>query len=73
MSNDKNKTQLISILLDKLTTDKYTTGLVDRVLSHVLDKEVLRHTCEDARLFPTIQEESNACTMNILYYLNLRI
>ena len=35
MSNDKNKTQLISLLLDQWTTDKYATRRVDINLSHV--------------------------------------
>ena len=33
MNNDRNKTQLISLLLDQWKTDKYTTGHVDRNLS----------------------------------------
>ena len=35
MSNDRNKTQLISLLLDQWKTDKYATRRVDRILSHV--------------------------------------
>ena len=52
MSN--SKTQLISILLDQWTTDKFATRLEDRNLSYVIDEEVFRLTNEDARLFPDI-------------------
>ena len=54
MSNDKNKTQLISLLLDQWTTDKYATILVDRNLPYVIAEEVFCLTCKDARLFPNI-------------------
>ena len=47
MSNDKNKTQLISLLLDQWTTDKYVTRLVAINPSQVIDEEVFRLTCED--------------------------
>ena len=48
MSNDKNKTQLISLHLDQWTTDKtYVTRLVDTNLSQVIDEEVFCFTCED--------------------------
>ena len=47
MSNDKNKTQLISLLLDQWTTDKYVTRFVVRNLSQVIDEEVFHLTCED--------------------------
>ena len=44
ISNDKNKTQLISLLLDRWKTDKYATRLIDRNLSHVIGKKVFRFT-----------------------------
>ena len=47
MSNDKNKTQLISLLLDQWTTDKYATRLVDRNLYYIIGEKVFRLTCED--------------------------
>ena len=49
--NDKNKTQLMSILLDQCTTDKYATRLVDRNLSHVIDEEMFHLSCKDASCF----------------------
>ena len=73
MSNNKNNTQFISILLDQLTTDKYATRLVDRNLSHVIDEDMFCLSCKDARLLPNIQEEADTCTMIKLHYLNIRI
>ena len=40
MSFDENKTQLISILLDQWTSDKYATRVLDRNLSHVIDEKM---------------------------------
>ena len=54
MSNGKNKTKLISLLMDQWTTDKYVTRLVDRNLFQVIDEEVFRLTCEVDK----IQEEA---------------
>ena len=40
MGDNKNKTQLIRLLLDQWTADKYATRLVDRNLSHFIDQGV---------------------------------
>ena len=74
ISNDKNKTQLISLHLDQWTTDKYATRLVDRNLTHVIDHVTFHLTCEDAILLPNIQEEAETRTMIfILHCLNIKI
>ena len=52
MSNDKNKTKLISLLLDQWPTDKYASELENRNLSHVIGEVVFFLTC------PSVQEGS---------------
>ena len=51
-SNDKNKTYLISLLLDQWTTDKYATRLVDRTISHVIGEDVFCLTNSDDNPLP---------------------
>ena len=40
MSDNENKTQLISLLLDQCTTHKYAAKHVNRNISHAVDEEV---------------------------------
>ena len=78
MSNDKNKTQLISLLQNQWTTDKYATRLVDRNLYYVIGEEVFRLTCEDDKTVSKYPEENlfssqeEADTRIILHCLNIR-
>ena len=78
MSNDKNKTQLISLLLDQWTTDKYATRLVNRNLYFVIGEEVFRLTCEDGKTVSKYPEETlfssqeEADTRIILHCLDIR-
>lgn len=57
MSNDRNKTQLISLLLDQWKTDKYASRLVDRNIYYVIGEEVVRLTCEDDNTVSSYLEE----------------
>ena len=68
MSNGKNKIQLISLLLDQWTTDKYVARLVDRNLSQVIDEEVFRFTCEVDK----IQEEAELFILLIDFSLTVK-
>ena len=65
MSNDKNMTQLISLLLVlyQWTTDKYVTRLVDINLSQVIDEAVFHLTCEVDK----IQEEADTFVQCLFY------
>ena len=78
MSNDKNKTQLISLLLNQWTIDNYATRLVDRNLYYVIGEEVLGLTCEDDKSVSKYPEENlfssqeGADTRIILHCLNIR-
>ena len=62
MSNGRNRTQLISLLLDQWTTDKYDTRLVDRNLSHAIGEKVFRHTREDDKTVSKYPEENLFCS-----------
>ena len=68
MSIGKNKTKLISLLLDQWTTDKYVTRLVDRNLSQVIDEEVFRLTCKVDK----IQEEAGMFILLIDFSLTVK-
>ena len=58
MSNDKNKTQLINLLLEQWKTDKYAAKLVDRSIYYVIGEKVYRLTSEDGRAVSAYSEES---------------
>ena len=58
MSNDKNKTQLIKLLLDQWKTDKFATRLVGRDIYFVIDKAVVRLTSEDGQTISAYPEET---------------
>ena len=47
MSSNKNKTQLIKLLLDQWKTDKYASRLIGRNIYYVPGVNVFRLTCED--------------------------
>ena len=47
MSNGKNKTNYLSLLLDQWPTDKYASKLENRNLSHVIGEVVSLLTYED--------------------------
>ena len=77
MSNDKNKTQLINLLLEQWKTDKYAAKLVDRNIYYVIGEKVYRLTSEDGTAVSAYPEESlfssqeEADTRIILHCLNV--
>ena len=73
MSNNKNKTHFICILLDQWSTDKCVTRLVKvETYPKLLMKRCSVLPVKTTRLSPNILEEEDTCTMFILYCLNIR-
>ena len=77
MSNDKNKTQLINLLLDQWKMDKYASRHIGPNI-YVVGENVFRLTCEDEKRVSNYPEESlsssqeEADTRIILHCLNVR-
>ena len=79
MGNDKNKTQLIKLLLEQWKTDKYAAKLVDRSIYYVIGEHVYRLTCDDGMTVSAYPEEElfssqeEADTRIVLHCLNISI
>ena len=58
MTNDKNKIQLINLLLEQWKTEKYASKLVDRTIYYVCAEKVYRLTSEDGTSVSANLEES---------------
>ena len=79
MGNDKNKSQLIKLLLEQWKTDKYAAKLVDRSIYYVIGEHVYCLTCDDGMTVSAYPEEvlfssqEEADTRIVLHCLNISI
>ena len=80
MGNDKNKTQLIKLLLEQWKTDKYAAKLVDRSTYYVIGEHVYRLICDDGMTVSAYPDEElfssqevSQDTRIVLHCLNISI
>ena len=65
MSNDKNKTQLIDLLLAQRKTDKYSFRLIGRNIYYVVGEKVFRLTCEKGKRKVQGLPQSQAAALSV--------